>query len=150
MTANRYLTKSDKKSNQKYDDEFGEEDACKADDCSDHASDVVARDNEIDWKATKRRLSMTLTKDKMMAAAAERGVKMAEVAAEFEAAYLEDMSAHGVMAPTIDPHATHHIQEMIDLAEKLIAAGNAYAADGHVLFNVPSCGIRRTVPPQPG
>ena len=76
--------------------------------------------------------------DKMMAAAAERGVKMAEVAAEFEAAYLEDMSALGVMAPTMDPHATHHIQEMIDLAAKLIASGNAYAADGHVLFNVPS------------
>ena len=76
--------------------------------------------------------------DKMMAAAAERGVKMAEVAAEFEAAYLEDMSALGVMAPTIDPHATHHIQEMIDLAARLIESGNAYAADGHVLFNVPS------------
>ena len=76
--------------------------------------------------------------DKMMAAAAERGVKMAEVAAEFEAAYLEDMSALGVMAPTMDPHATHHIQEMIDLAAKLIASGNAYAADEHVLFNVPS------------
>ena len=76
--------------------------------------------------------------DKMMAAAAERGVKMAEVAAEFEAAYLEDMSALGVMAPTMDPHATHHIQEMIDLAAKLIVSGNAYAADEHVLFNVPS------------
>ncbi len=76
--------------------------------------------------------------DKMMAAAAERGVKMAEVSAEFEAAYLEDMSALGVMAPTMDPHATHHIQEMIDLAARLIEAGNAYAADGHVLFNVPS------------
>lgn len=76
--------------------------------------------------------------DKMIAAAAERGVKRAEIAAEFEAAYLEDMSALGVIAPTMDPHATHHIQEMIDLAKKLIAAGNAYAADGHVLFNVPS------------
>jgi cysteinyl-tRNA synthetase len=76
--------------------------------------------------------------DKMMAAAAERGLKMAEVAAEFETAYLEDMSALGVMAPTMDPHATHHIQEMIDLAARLIASGNAYAADGHVLFNVPS------------
>lgn len=76
--------------------------------------------------------------DKMMQAAADRGVKMAEVAAEFEAAYLEDMSALGVMAPTIDPHATHHIQEMIDLAAKLIASDNAYVADGHVLFNVPS------------
>ena len=76
--------------------------------------------------------------DKMMAAAAARGLKMAEVAAEFEAAYLDDMSALGVMAPTMDPHATHHIQEMIDLAAKLIESGNAYVADDHVLFNVPS------------
>lgn len=82
--------------------------------------------------------NITDVEDKMMAAAKERGVTTAEIAAEFEAAYLEDMGALGVSAPTIDPHATQHIPQMIALAEDLIAKGFAYEADGHVLFNVPA------------
>jgi len=76
--------------------------------------------------------------DKMMAAARERGLPTSAIAAEFEAAYLEDMGALGVTPPTVDPHATHHVPEMIALAEKLIAAGAAYEAEGHVLFHVPA------------
>ena len=48
------------------------------------------------------------------------------------------MSAIGVMPPDMDPHATDHIPEMIAMMGKLIADGHAYAAEGHVLFNVPS------------
>jgi cysteinyl-tRNA synthetase len=76
--------------------------------------------------------------DKMMAAAKERGIKTSDVAAEFEAAYLADMGALGVMAPDIDPHCTHHVPEMIAMAKTLIAKGHAYEAEGHVLFSVPS------------
>jgi cysteinyl-tRNA synthetase len=76
--------------------------------------------------------------DKMMAAAKQRGIKTSDVAAEFEAAYLADMGALGVMAPNIDPHCTHHVPEMIAMAETLIAKGHAYEAEGHVLFSVPS------------
>jgi len=82
--------------------------------------------------------NITDVDDKMMAAAKARGVPMAVVAAEFEAAYLADMGALGVLPPTLDPHATEHVPEMIALAERLIASGNAYEAEGHVLFNVPS------------
>ncbi|MEX6723894.1 cysteine--tRNA ligase [Parapedomonas caeni] len=60
------------------------------------------------------------------------------VTGKYEAFYLDDMAALGVLPPTIDPHATDHIAQMITLIERLIAHGNAYAADGHVLFNVPS------------
>ena len=38
----------------------------------------------------------------------------------------------------MEPRATDHIAEMIDIIETLIAGGHAYPADGHVLFNVPS------------
>ena len=40
--------------------------------------------------------------------------------------------------PRCEPRATEHIAEMIAMIERLIAAGHAYAADGDVLFNVPS------------
>ena len=40
--------------------------------------------------------------------------------------------------PDIQPRATDHIGEMIDLITKLINSGNAYEKNGHVLFHVPS------------
>ena len=40
--------------------------------------------------------------------------------------------------PTIAPHATGHIGEMVAMIARLIETGNAYEADGHVLFHVPS------------
>ncbi|HEY8190910.1 MAG TPA: cysteine--tRNA ligase, partial [Alphaproteobacteria bacterium] len=40
--------------------------------------------------------------------------------------------------PDIQPRATEHIHEMIALIMALIQRGHAYAAEGHVLFNVPS------------
>jgi len=48
------------------------------------------------------------------------------------------MASLGVAPPDIEPHATDHIPEMIAMMEKLIEDGHAYAAEGHVLFNVPS------------
>jgi cysteinyl-tRNA synthetase len=49
-----------------------------------------------------------------------------------------DIAALGVLPPTVEPRATEHIAEMIAIIERLIAAGHAYAADGHVVFDVPS------------
>jgi len=40
--------------------------------------------------------------------------------------------------PRRDPARTEHVGEMIVMIEELIAAGHAYAADGHVLFDVSS------------
>ncbi len=50
----------------------------------------------------------------------------------------EDVAALGCLPPTFEPRATEHIAEMRDMIERLIAAGNAYVADDHVLFSVPS------------
>ena len=41
---------------------------------------------------------------------------------------------------TVEPRATAHIPQMIAMIERLVASGNAYVAEGHVLFNVPSFG----------
>ncbi|MCY4541323.1 MAG: cysteine--tRNA ligase [Rhodobacteraceae bacterium] len=50
----------------------------------------------------------------------------------------EDMGALGVMLPTHEPRATDYVSEMIEMIKALIAAGHAYVADGHVLFDTPS------------
>jgi cysteinyl-tRNA synthetase len=43
-----------------------------------------------------------------------------------------------VARPDIAPHATDHVADMIAMTARLIATGNAYEAEGHVLFHVPS------------
>jgi cysteinyl-tRNA synthetase len=76
--------------------------------------------------------------DKIIAAVQESGRDMAEFTAEFTAKYREDMSALNALPPTMEPHATHHLPEMIALMETLVAKGHAYESDGHVLFAVQS------------
>ncbi|MFT4150458.1 MAG: cysteine--tRNA ligase [Paracoccaceae bacterium] len=52
--------------------------------------------------------------------------------------YHQDMDALGALRPTREPRATDYIGAMIAMIEELIARGNAYAAEGHVLFDVRS------------
>ncbi|MBH0239181.1 cysteine--tRNA ligase [Methylobrevis albus] len=55
-----------------------------------------------------------------------------------EAQFRTDVAELGCLEPTVQPRATEHIAEMIAMIERLVAAGHAYAAEGHVLFDVPS------------
>jgi len=55
-----------------------------------------------------------------------------------EKQFHEDVAALGCLPPTVEPRATEHIAEMKALIERLVASGNAYVAEGHVLFSVPS------------
>ena len=76
--------------------------------------------------------------DKIIDAAAQRGTDITEVSTEFTQKYREDMTALNALAPTIEPMATEHIEDMIALIDRLIARGHAYEADGHALFAVES------------
>jgi cysteinyl-tRNA synthetase len=74
--------------------------------------------------------------DKINARAAESGRSIGEITAETTQWYLDDMRAVGAMDPTEMPRATQYIPQMIQMIEKLIADGYAYAKDGHALFRV--------------
>ena len=100
--------------------------------------DVLVRLLRHQWPNVVFARNITDIDDKINAAAAEQGVDIGEITRKFEKIYLEDMASLGVAPPDIDPHATDHIPEMIAMMEKLIEDGHAYAAEGHVLFNVPS------------
>jgi cysteinyl-tRNA synthetase len=52
--------------------------------------------------------------------------------------YRSDMEALGALTPTEEPRATEFIGPMIQMIRSLIAKGNAYTAEGHVLFDVHS------------
>ncbi len=52
--------------------------------------------------------------------------------------YHADMDALGALRPSHEPRATEFIVQMVAMIEGLIAKGHAYAAEGHVLFDVRS------------
>ncbi len=82
--------------------------------------------------------NITDVDDKINARAREEGVSIRELTERTAKQFHADIAALGVLPPTVEPRATEHIAEMIAIIEKLIAKGHAYAADGHVLFSVPS------------
>ena len=47
----------------------------------------------------------------------------------------DDASYIGALVPTIEPKATDHINEMVEMIETLIVKGFAYEVDGNVLFS---------------
>ena len=100
--------------------------------------DVLVRLLRHQWPNVVFARNITDIDDKINAAAAEQGVDIGEITSKFEKIYLDDMASLGVAPPDIEPHATDHIPEMIAMMEKLIEDEHAYAAEGHVLFNVPS------------
>jgi cysteinyl-tRNA synthetase len=88
--------------------------------------------------------NVTDVDDKIIAAAEAEGVEPSVITERYEQHYLEDMRALGVRDPDIAPHATEEIGPMIAMIETLFAGGYAYAAQGHVLFDVtkdPAYGI---------
>ena len=82
--------------------------------------------------------NLTDIDDKIMAAAAAEGVPIATVAERATAAYHHDVAALGCAAPDAEPRATAYVAEMQALVTRLLDAGHAYAAEGHVLFAVAS------------
>jgi cysteinyl-tRNA synthetase len=82
--------------------------------------------------------NITDVDDKIIEAAAAEQVEPAVITRRFEQHYLEDVGALGVRPPELAPRATENIEAMVAMIGRLIDAGHAYEADGHVLFHVPS------------
>ncbi len=82
--------------------------------------------------------NITDVDDKIIDQARRDGEPIGVLTERTVAAFHEDTRALRCLAPTHEPRATRHIDDMIRLIERLIARGCAYLAEGHVLFHVPS------------
>ena len=82
--------------------------------------------------------NITDVDDKINAAAKANGESIRDLTERTAKVFHEDVAALLCLPPDVEPRATEHIPQMVAMIERLIAAGNAYAADGHVLFAVPS------------
>jgi cysteinyl-tRNA synthetase len=81
--------------------------------------------------------NVTDVEDKIMAAAAAEKVPIEIITERYSRFYFEDLGALGVRRPDVVPLATDHVPQMVAMIARLIAAGHAYEAQGHVLFDVP-------------
>jgi cysteinyl-tRNA synthetase len=88
--------------------------------------------------------NITDVDDKINARAAEEypnlplNEAIRQVTEKTDRQFHDDIAALGCLPPTVEPRATEHIAEMRTLIDRLVASGNAYVAEGNVLFSVPS------------
>ncbi|OPZ76173.1 MAG: Cysteine--tRNA ligase [Actinobacteria bacterium ADurb.Bin444] len=92
----------------------------------------------LGWRVTLAE-NITDIDDRIINKAQAEGRTAQEVAQEFAAAYIEDTDKLGLGRPDVEPYATEHIPEIIDLVQRLIQNGHAYvAANGDVYYDVAS------------
>ncbi len=80
--------------------------------------------------------NITDVDDKIIAKAAQEKVSTDEIAQRYTEEYYRDMEKLGVSRADIEPKATGHIKEMIEIIKGLIDKGYAYNVDGNVYFKV--------------
>jgi cysteinyl-tRNA synthetase len=82
--------------------------------------------------------NVTDVDDKINKKAADEGVPISVITDRYLAAYHQDADALGALRPTLEPKATEHIDAILEMIGRLVDNGNAYAAEGHVLFDTQS------------
>ncbi len=100
--------------------------------------DLLYRLLSLHYKRVVYARNITDVDDKINAKAAELKVSIKEISSRYADAYHADMAAIGVGQPTIEPRATDHIEQMIEMIQRLFEDGHAYAAMDHVLFDIES------------
>lgn len=82
--------------------------------------------------------NITDVDDKICDAAKAREISINDLTKEIIGYFEHDMQALNCLSPNIEPKATEHINEMIEIIEKLIKKNHAYIANNHVYFDVSS------------
>ena len=78
--------------------------------------------------------NITDVDDKIIEASKKRNVSIDQVTSEVTKIFHENTKALNCLTPSVEPKATEHIKEMIEMINSLIAKKLAYVNDGHVYF----------------
>ena len=108
-----------------------------------HARSMIVFDVIYRWlKASGYRVTyvrnFTDLDDKIIERAKREGVSFREIASRYIAEFYTDMDALGLERPQVEPKATEHLREMIEMVKVLLSKGFAYEVDGDVYFSVES------------
>ena len=98
--------------------------------------DVMRR--VLEWTGYKVQLVMNITDvdDKTIAAALRSEESLEDYTARYTAAFFDDLSSLRIVPAAHYPRATEHIDEMVQLVERLKECELAYEQDGSVYFRV--------------
>ena len=102
------------------------------------AFDVLARWLRTSGYEVTLVRNVTDIDDKILAKESVENRPWWAVAARYEREFQKAYEILGCTPPTVEPRATGHITQMIELMQTLIERGHAYAADGDVYFDVRS------------
>ena len=80
--------------------------------------------------------NITDVDDKIIAVGKAEGIDPAQVAEHFARIFHRELGRLNILEPHIEPRATGHLIQMIDMIKALIVRGHAYEADGDVFFRV--------------
>ena len=101
--------------------------------------DVLRRFLKLTGTPVRHVMNITDVDDRIIQNAAAAGVSIGDYTARFEQAFFEDLDALRVERPEIMARATEHISRMVELIQRLAAAGAAYQAeDGSWYFRLGS------------
>lgn len=81
-------------------------------------------------------MNLTDVDDRIINESHKKGITIQEMTEPFTIAFNEDMAALGNQTPDVQPKATEHIQEMIEIIQKLLDNGKAYESDGSIYFRI--------------
>ncbi len=99
--------------------------------------DVLRRFLKLTGMKLRHVMNITDVDDRILNNAAAAGISIGEYSERYEQAFFEDMEALRVERPEVMARATEHIPRMVELMQKLAAAGAAYQAeDGSWYFRL--------------
>jgi cysteinyl-tRNA synthetase len=100
------------------------------------AFDIIARHLRASGYRLRFVRNVTDVDDKIIRKAEAEKRTAAEVALHYTAEMNADLRALDVLPADVEPRATEHIAEVVDIIGRLVARGLAYAAGGDVYYSV--------------
>ena len=74
--------------------------------------------------------------DRVIEGARREKLQPMELVDKYMFSFFQDMDALGIRRPNVQPRASMHILDMIEMTKKLIEKGHAYVVDGNVYFDI--------------
>ncbi|GAA0389708.1 cysteine--tRNA ligase [Microbispora corallina] len=82
--------------------------------------------------------NVTDIEDKIIGRSLSEGTPWWRITDPVYRSFARTYAALGCLPPSVEPRATGHVPEMVEMIEQLLAAGHAYESDGDVYFSVDS------------
>jgi cysteinyl-tRNA synthetase len=99
-------------------------------------SDVIRRYLEYRGYEVKYVMNITDVDDKIINKANESNKTTKEITDEYTQAFFDDINNLGIKRASVNPKATEHIQEIINLIKRLVDKGTAYQVNNDVYYSI--------------